>query len=118
MESQEHQFCENKGKRITLLNPIGIIQTIKGTRKLSFQNISNVFTVTKECIVGRSDSWLVHVKFQESPIAKTIPLKKRKPSVQMQRLMAEGYQESANDDLALAKEFEGPEPEIDDECDQ
>jgi hypothetical protein len=36
----------------------------------------------------------------------------------MLKLMAEGYQDSANDDLALAKEFEGLEPEIDDDIDQ
>lgn len=118
MESPEAQVCENRGRRITLFNPIGIIQTLKGRPKLTIHNINNLFTVTKECVIGRSDSWLVRVRFQENPIEKTIPLRKRKPSERMLKLMAEGYQDSANDDLALAKEFEGLEPEIDDECDQ
>lgn len=117
MTTQEYQFCETKGKSITLLNPIGIVQTLISRRKLSFQNIVNFFTVAKECIVGRSDSWLVHAEFYENPIAKTIPFTKRKPSEDMLKLMAEGYQDSANDDLALAKEFEGLEPEIDDDYD-
>jgi hypothetical protein len=118
MESPEAQFCENRGKRITLFNPMWIIQTLKGRPRLTIQNINNLFTVTKECVIGRSDSWLVRVNFQKNPIEKTIPLKKRRPSEDMLKLMAKSYQDSANDDLALAKEFEGLESEIDDECDQ
>jgi len=115
MESQEHQFCENKGKHITILNPIGIIQTLRETRRLSFQNIVNAITVTKECIAGRSNSWVVHTQFQEIPIAKTVPFVKRKPSEEKVKLMIEYYQTSSDDDLALAKEFEGIDPPIDDD---
>jgi len=118
MVTQEYQFCETKGKHITLLNPVTIIQTLRATPRLSFLNIFNAFTVAKECIVGRSNSWVVYAQFQEVPIAKTIPLTKRKPSAETIKLMAEGYRDSANDDLALAKEFEGLEPEIVDDNDQ
>jgi len=118
MESQEHQFCENKGKRITFLNPIGIIQTLIGIRRLSFQNIVNAFTVAKECVTGRSNSWVVHIQFQEIPIAKTVPFMKRKPSEEKVKLMVEYYQTSSGDDLALAKEFEGIDPPIDDDSSQ
>jgi len=118
MARQEYQLCETKGKGITLLNPVGIIQTLRVTRRLSFQNISNLVTVLKESVTGRSNSWLIHAQFQEGPIAKTIPLTKRKLSAVTVKLMAEYYRDSASDDLALAKEFEGIEPEIDDTCDQ
>jgi|GEM_PF-6801480 len=118
MESPEAHFCENKGKRITFFNPIGILQILKGRPKLTIQTINNLFTVTKECVIGRSDSWLVRVTFQKNPIEKTIPLRKRRPSEAMLNLMVKSYEDSANDDLALAKEFEGLESEIDDECDQ
>lgn len=38
-----------------------------------------------------------------------------KPSDKMTKLMAEGYRDNAEEDLALAKEFEGCEPKIEDE---
>lgn len=118
MTTQEYQFCETKGKHMTLLNPIAILRILRATPRLSFQNIFNVAIVTKECIKGKSNSWLIHAEFQENPILKTIPLTKRKLSEVTVKLMAEGYQDSANDDLALAKEFEGSEPQIDDDTDQ
>jgi len=37
---------------------------------------------------------------------KITSLTKRKPSIKTAKLMAEGYKDSANDDLALTKEFE------------
>lgn len=117
MAKREYPFCETKGKYVTF-NPVAVLQTLKATPRLSFQNIFNVFDVTKECIKGKSNSWVIYTRFQEIPIAKTIPLKKRKPSEETAKLMAKGYQDSANDDLALAKEFEGLEQEIDNECDQ
>lgn len=116
MTAKEYQFCETKGKCLTFLNPITIVQTVKARRRLSVQNILNAIIVAKECIIGRSNSWVIHADFRKNPIAKITPLTKRKPSIKTVKLMAEGYKDSADDDLALAKEFEGIEPIIDDEC--
>jgi hypothetical protein len=48
-------------------------------------------------------------------ISRTIPVKlaKRKPSKKTQEEMVEYYKKNAEEDLKLAKEFEGTEPEID-----
>lgn len=115
MKMQEYPFCETKGKHITLLNPIAIIQTLKMRPRLSIENIFNTIIIMKECVVGRSNSWVINTEFQEIPIAKTIPITKKKPSKATVKLLAEYYQASRNDDLALAKEFEGTEPQIDDD---
>lgn len=117
MTKQEYRFCETKGKHLTLVNPIAIVETLIKKPRLSFENIINLFFVAKECIQSKSDSWVVKTEFHDYPIAKTIPLIKRKPSKAIARLMAEGYRASASDDLALAKEFEEIESEIDvDSC--
>ena len=49
--------------------------------------------------------------FRKNPIAKIMSLTKREPSVKTVKLMAEGYKDSADDALALAKEFEEIEPD-------
>ena len=113
MAKQEYQFCETKGKYITFLNPMAIVETLKAKPRLSFVNILNAFFVAKECIKGRSDSWVIYTRFQENPIAKTIPLTKRQLSKKSAKLMADYYQDSADDDLVLAKEFEEIEPQVD-----
>lgn len=118
MTAKEYQFCETKGKHLTFLNPIAIVQTLRATPRLTMQNIFNAITVTKDCIIGRSNSWVIYADFRKNPIAKITPLAKTKPSAKTAKLMAEGYKDSADDDLALAKEFEGIEPEIDGGCDQ
>ena len=117
MTVKEYQFCETKGKHLTFLNPIAIVQTLRASPRLTMQNIFNAITVMKECIAGKSNSWVIHADFRKNPTAKIMPLTKRKPSVKTVKLMAEGYKDSADDDLALAKEFEGIEPEIDIACD-
>lgn len=45
-------------------------------------------------------------KLERKADVKTVSFVKRKPSKRMVKLMTEGYQASASDDLALAKEFD------------
>jgi hypothetical protein len=115
MAKQEYPFCETEGKRITFLNPVAVVETLKAKPRLSLENILNLFFVVKECIKSKSDSWVIRTEFHEYPILKTIPLMKRKPSEEKVKLMIEYYQTSSDDDLALAKEFEGIDTPIDDE---
>jgi hypothetical protein len=117
MQKQEHAFCETEGKHITILNPVAVIETLLEKPPLSFENILNLFFVVRDCIQSKSDSWIIHTKFQENPITLTVPLKKRKPSEQEVMVMTKCYEESSNDDLALAKECEGMDSDIDiDSC--
>jgi hypothetical protein len=113
---RESQFCETKGKYMAFFNPMAIVETLIARRRLTLENILNAVFIAKECIKGKSDSWVVYTKLRGEPIAEIISFTKRKPSKQILELMVEGYQDSADDDLALAKEFEGLEPAIDDEC--
>jgi hypothetical protein len=115
MEKQEHPFCETEGKHITIVNPIAVFQTVLEKPPLSFENIRNLFSVVKDCIQSKSDSWIIYTKVHEYPPLKTIPLVKRKPSKEKVKLIIEYYKTSSDDDLALAKEFEGIDPPIVDE---
>lgn len=112
MTAQEEPFCQLK-RGYLFLNIRTILQKILSFPRLSLENISNAITVTIDCWKGKSDSWLIDADFQYAPVATIIPMSKRKPSKQTAKLMEEYYQDSADDDLALAKEFEGIESEID-----
>jgi hypothetical protein len=116
MTTQELPFCEIKGKYLTFLNPLSLLLTLRATQKLSVQNFLNGFVILKECIVGKSNSWLFHAEFQTKPIVKTVPFVKKKPSEETAKLMSEYYEVSADDDLAIAKEFEEIDAEIDNGC--
>ena len=113
--TEEHLFCEAKGD-VVFFDMRTIIRKLLDLPNFSFNNIINAFTVAKECVLGNSDSWLVDAIFQEKPIVKTIPFAKRKPSEETTKLMIESYENSAGDDLAIAKELEGLECEIDLDC--
>jgi hypothetical protein len=116
--SKEQPFCEVKG-RLILFNVLPIaFRVIKSLPNISSDNIKNAITVAKDCWKGKSNSWIINADVQPLPLALTIPMVKRKPSEKTAKLMAEYYQASANDDLALAKEFEGIESEIDMDCSQ
>jgi hypothetical protein len=110
--TEERPFCETKGK-IVVFNILTIIRALKSLPHFSLDNLSNIKTVVKDCVLGKSNSWLVYADFHQKPIAKTIPLVKRKPSERIAKLMTEYYEASASDDLALAKEFEEIDAEID-----
>jgi len=116
MTVQEEPFCEVKGEHVVIFNIKTIFQKILSSPRLSFENIYNAITVAKDCWKGKSDSWLVNMDLELKPIVTTIPIIKRKPSEQTVNLMIEYYQTAADDDLALAKEFEEIEPAIDDDC--
>lgn len=109
---EEKPFCKVKGEYV-FFNLRTILQRIISSPRLSFENISNAITVAKDCWKGKSDSWLITADIQSKPIVATIPIVKRKPSEETAKLMVKCYQASANDDLALAKEFEETESEID-----
>lgn len=115
--AEERQFCEVK-RNFVIFNVLTLVHIVKLLPNLSFNNIKNAYTVARDCFSGKSNSWLVQVKFQTEPkpVMKTIPLTKNKPSRDVAKLMAKYYQASANDDLALAKEFEEFEADIDSAC--
>ena len=116
MATREFRFCERKRKKITVFNPFELIRTLWYRRNLSINNFFNVLTVARECLQSGSDSWLIKADFKEKPIAETIPLIKKQPSNEIIELMIEGYQKSADEDVVIAKEFEGIETTIDDDC--
>ena len=115
--TEEHPFCEARRHLIFFSLPT-LIRTLKALPHLSLDNLSNIKTIAKECVLGKSNSWLVYADFQKKPVSMTVPLVKSKPSGQTVRLMTEYYEASASDDLALANEFEGFESEIDKENSQ
>lgn len=116
MATLEFQFCERKRNKITILNPLELIWALRNRRKFSINNFSNVITVARECLQSRSDSWLIQADFKGKPMAEVIRFTKREPSKEIIELMIEGYQNSADEDLVIAKEFEGIETTIDDDC--
>lgn len=118
MIAQEQPFCEVKGNFVLINVMLIAVRFIKALPNISSNNIKNVFTVAKDCWKNKSNSWIIDADIQSLPLVVTIPMVKRKPSKETAKLMAEYYQASANDDLALAKEFEGIESEIGMDCSQ
>ncbi|MGA2683225.1 MAG: hypothetical protein ABSF44_15670 [Candidatus Bathyarchaeia archaeon] len=49
---------------------------------------------------------------------KSAKLNKKKNSRETTRLLAEGYKENAEEDLAIAKDFEAAENELEKNCDK
>jgi hypothetical protein len=113
MTSQEYQFCQIKNNQI-IFDVLSILKSLKSTPKLTIRNIFNVLTVVRDCYITKSDSWLVKAHFQTVPLALTIPIKKRKLPDEEIAFMAKCYEESKEDDLALAKECEGMDSDFDD----
>lgn len=110
-ETKEYRFCNAKGD-IVVFDMRAILKTLK-SQKITFENIFNAFTIAKECILGKSDSWLVSADFKTIPVALTIPVRKRKLSEEEIAFMTKCYEESRKDDLALAKECEGMDSDFD-----
>lgn len=112
-EVQERRFCDAKGN-VIIFNMIEILKTIKSQKLyVTFENIVNAFTVARDCVLGRTDSWLIDFEPKEMPLALTIPLQKKKLSEEEVSFMVKCYEESAEDDLALAKECEGLDSDFD-----
>lgn len=111
MAVQEYQFCRKKGDRIALpLSPELMYKIITKRRAL------DAVVVFKECVDGKSSAWLFNIDITAIHPAKVIPLQKKLSEHTIQ-LMVEGYQESADEDLVIAKEFAEVENELDDKCD-
>ncbi len=110
--TEEHKFCDYKGD-VMRFDMLTILKTLKSQRMITFENIANAYTVARECILGKSDSWLVHSEIKSMPIALTVPLTKKRASEEEVKFMAKCYEASADDDLALAKECEGMNSDID-----
>jgi hypothetical protein len=113
MASQEYQFCQIKNNQI-IFDVLSMLKGLKANPRLSIANIFNVFIVARDCFIIKSDSWLIKAHFQTTPLALTIPVKKRKLPDEEIAFMAKCYEESKEDDLALAKECEGMDSDFDD----
>lgn len=113
MSVQEYQFCKTKGDRITLPLPAEAMQVF-----ISLQDVTDLLTVMKECVEGRSPAWFfaIEIKHYVRP-TKVVPFERKKLSKETMELMIEGYKESADEDLIISEEFREIENEIDDECD-
>jgi len=116
MATREFQLCERKRNKITILNPFELFWILCNRRTFSINSFFNLITFTRECLRSGSEGWLIQADFKSKPIVETIPITKRKPSKELIEQMIEGYQNSADEDLAIAKEFEGIETTIDDDC--
>jgi len=109
---QEYQFCRTKGNQIALPLSLGAMLKV-----LAEKNAHDAAIVFKECIEGRSSAWFFKIEVKDVRLTRMIPSRKKTPSEETIKLMIEGYQESANEDLIIAKEFEEVENELDDDCD-
>lgn len=81
------------------------------------QNAFDAIVVFKECVEGRTPAWFFKLEAKSIHRTEMRLLKKKQLSEETIKLLVECYQESADEDLSIAEEFQGIENELDDKYD-
>jgi hypothetical protein len=113
MTVEEYQLCEKRGKEMIFPPTFPEIDIL--TTKM---DPSDVLIVIKECLDNKTPAWFFTRDFEDMLPSRVVVLKKKTLSKDELNLLIEGYRESADEDLAIAKEFEQVENELDKECDK
>jgi len=113
MTVEEYQICRKKGNDMIFPQTFEELDMI--TKKM---DPVEALIVVKECVENKTPAWFFNRDFENMMPSRVIVFRKRKLSETLAKLLIERYEEDAEEDLAIAKEFEQVENELDETCDK